>query len=131
MHVHSAVVSDTGLSLRIFTIKQLPKNNVSSIGGGNSYLFSWVARPSVLPYTLIVYDFLLISSTFHVVANSKPCPFLNPAFLYSSSSFQVFNTLSLMVPFFSTTSKRTEDITYYVYSSYIYIGLQILFVVSV
>ena len=37
------------LLLSYATTKQLPKNNVLSIGGGKSYLFSLLALPFVLP----------------------------------------------------------------------------------
>ena len=39
-----------GILSILFTKTQLPKNKVLSIGGGNSYLFSWLALPTNLPY---------------------------------------------------------------------------------
>ena len=67
------------------TIAQFPKNNVLSIGGGKSYLFSPPGRPSILPNTFKIY--LLFSNfKFHSACLIKLSAFLNPHFLNNSSS---------------------------------------------
>ena len=73
---------------------KLPKYKSVSMGGGSSYLFSLPALPLSFAYneTFSVDDF------FHLILLEKSVDFLNPPFLYKSSSLNFLTELSLIEP---------------------------------